>query len=71
MNVGYLFGTKNFSTRKSFIPDSSDVFYYQSNHETQANYNGLLLNGGIQYAGKLNKSTVLRLGAYGNLQQNT
>jgi hypothetical protein len=69
VNVGYLFGTKNFSTRKFFIPDSSDVFYYQSNHETQASYNGFLLNGGIQYAGKLNKSTILRLGAFGSLQQ--
>ena len=69
VNVGYLFGSRNFSTRKSFIPDSSDVFYYQSTHETAANYNGLLLNGGIQYAAKLNKSTVLRLGAYGNIKK--
>ena len=69
VNVGYLFGSKNFSTRKSFIPDSSDVFYYQSNHETQSNYNGLFLNGGIQYNAKLNKSTFLRLGAYGNLKR--
>lgn len=69
VNVGYLFGSKNYSTRKSFIPDSSDVFYYQSNHETSANYNGLLLNAGIQYIAKLNKTTVLRLGAYGNLKK--
>lgn len=72
-NVGYLFGSKNFSTRKSFIPDSSDVFYYQSNHETQTNYNGLLLNGGIQYSIKLekNKTTgaLLKLGAYGTLKK--
>ena len=70
VNIGYLFGSKNFSTRKTFIPDSSEVFYYQSNHETQANYNGLLLNGGIQWAGKLNKNTLLRLGAFGNLKKN-
>ena len=69
VNVGYLFGSKNFSTRKAFIPDSSDVFYYQTNHETQSNYNGLLLNGGIQYVGKLNASTLLRLGAYGNMKK--
>lgn len=69
VNLGYLFGSKNFSTRKSFIPDSSDVFYYQSNHETQANYNGLLLNGGLQWVGKLDKTTLLRLGAYGNLSR--
>jgi hypothetical protein len=69
VNVGYLFGSKNFSTRKSFIPDSSNVFYYQTNHETQSNYNGLLLNGGIQYVGKLNAATLLRLGAYGNMKK--
>ena len=69
VNVGYLFGSKNFSTRKSFIPDSSDIFYYQTNHETLSNYNGLLLNGGIQYAGKLNSSTFLRLGVHGNAKK--
>jgi hypothetical protein len=73
VNVGYLFGSKNFSTRKSFIPDSSDVFYYQSNHETQTNYNGLLLNGGIQYSIKLESSkpmgAVLKLGVHGSLKK--
>lgn len=69
VNAGFLFGSKNFSTRKSFIPDSSDVFYYQSNHETQSNYNGLLINGGLQYDIKLDKSTLLRLGAYGNMKK--
>ena len=69
VNVGYVFGLKDFSTRKSFIPDSSDVFYYQTNHQTQSNYNGLLLSGGIQYVAKLNASTVLRLGAYGNAKK--
>ncbi|MBC7826519.1 MAG: hypothetical protein H7122_02145 [Chitinophagaceae bacterium] len=73
VNVGYLFGSKNFSTRKSFIPDSSNVFYYQSNHETQSNYNGLLLNGGVQYKIKLDKGKVngaeLKLGAHGSLKR--
>lgn len=69
VNLGYLFGSKTYSTRKTFIPDSAEIFYYQSNHETNANYNGLLLNGGIQYVAKLNKSTVLRLGAHGNLRK--
>ena len=69
VNVGYLFGSKNYSTRKSFIPDSSNIFYYQSNHETQTNFNGLVLNGGLQYAANLNKTTVLKLGAYGNLKK--
>ena len=69
VNVGYLFGSKNYATRITLLPDSSDVFYYQSNHERQANYNGLFINAGAQYAGKIGKTTWLRLGAYGNLKK--
>lgn len=69
VNVGYLFGSKDYSTRRNFVPDSADVFYYGANYQTKANFGGLLLNAGIQYAGKLNKTTWLRLGAYGNMKQ--
>ncbi|HUR10434.1 MAG TPA: hypothetical protein VM012_03655 [Flavitalea sp.] len=68
INVGYLFGSKDYSTRRTFIPDSADVFYYRSNHETKANYGGIFLNAGVQYAIKMNKSTWLRLGAFGNMK---
>ena len=67
INMGYLFGSKNYSTRRSFINDS--VFYYKSNHETQSNYGGLVFNGGFQYTIPLNKKTWLRLGAYGNIER--
>jgi hypothetical protein len=66
VNVGYLFGSKDYSTRLSFINDT--VLYYRSNHETKANYGGLLVNAGIQYTAKLNKTTRLHLGATGNLK---
>ena len=69
INVGYLFGSKDYSTRKNFVPDSADVFYYGSNHQVKSNFGGVVLNGGIQYAAKLNKTTWLRLGAYGNMKQ--
>lgn len=68
VNIGYLFGSKNFSSRRSIVNDS--VFHYMSNHETQANYGGLLFNAGIQYTIRFNKSTYLRLGAHGNLEHN-
>lgn len=67
VNVGYLFGSKDYSTRRIFVNDS--VLYYSSNHETKTNYGGLMLNGGIQYTGKLSKTTSLHLGAYGSLKQ--
>jgi hypothetical protein len=67
VNVGYLFGSRDYSTRRYFINDS--VFYYPSNYEVKANYGGVLVNGGIQYTAKLNKKTWLRFGVHGNMQQ--
>jgi hypothetical protein len=67
-NVGYLFGSKDYSTRRTFINDS--VLYYASNHETQANYGGLMVDGGIQYSTKIGKKMSLHLGVNGSLQQN-
>jgi len=66
VNVGYLFGTKDSSVRRTFMNDS--VFYFQSNHEAKVNYGGIVLNAGVQYTIPLNKTMLLRLGAYGNLK---
>ncbi len=67
INAGYLFGSKDFSTRRSITNDT--VFHYMSNHETKANYGGIVTNAGIQYTLKMSKTTFLRLGAYGSLKQ--
>jgi hypothetical protein len=67
VNVGYLFGSKDYSTRLTMVNDS--VLYYRSNHETKANYGGLALNGGVQYTLKLNKDVRLHAGAFGSLKQ--
>lgn len=66
VNMGYMFGSKNFTTRTSINNDT--VFHYMGSHATKSNYGGLVTNGGIQYRGKIGKSTYLRLGAYGNLE---
>jgi len=66
-NAGYLFGSKDYSTRRIFLNDT--VTYYKSNHQTKANFNGFLYNAGIQYTAKLGKNVVLRLGAQGRLEQ--
>lgn len=67
LNVGYLFGSKDYSTRRIFSNDT--VQYYKSNHQTKTNYNGFFINAGVQYSAKLNEKTALRFGAQGNWQQ--
>jgi hypothetical protein len=68
-NTGYFFGTKDYSTKKIFIPDSLDRTYYNSNFETKSSFGGLFFDFGAQYDAQLSKTTVLRLGAYGNTMQ--
>lgn len=67
VNAGYLFGSKNYSTRRSFINDT--ILYYKSNHQTKSNYGGLYFNVGAQYSIPLNKKSQLQLGVYGSWQQ--
>src|SRR5206468_12104326 len=68
LNFGYLFGKKEYVTKRAFINDT--VEYQTSNHTTKTGFGGLFLNGGIQYQIDLQKNTLLRLGANGNLKQN-
>jgi len=72
VNGGYMFGNKDYSTRLKFLNDT--VQYAQSNTESQTNFGGLFLNGGIQYQARIKnkknkRESILRFGAYGNLKQ--
>jgi len=67
INFGYLFGKKEFATKRAFLNDT--VVYNSSNHTTKTSFGNIFLNGGIQYKIDLNKKMLLRLGAYGNLKQ--
>lgn len=72
VNGGYMFGNKDYSTQLNFINDS--VQYARSNNQTNSNFAGLFINGGIQYEHRMqnkktNQESVLRFGAYGNLKQ--
>jgi hypothetical protein len=67
LNVGYLFGTKDSTVRRTIVNDS--VFHFQSNHEAKARYGGLLFNAGVQYTAPLSKTMLLRLGVFGNVKQ--
>lgn len=67
INAAYLFGSKDYSTRRIFLNDT--VQYHKSNHETKTNYNGIFLNAGAQYTAKLNDKMLLRVGVQGNWEQ--
>ncbi len=66
-NTGYLFGNKNYNTRLILINDS--ISYYSSNSANETNFGGIFFNAGVQYATEI-KGGFLRIGAYGNLNQN-
>lgn len=67
VNAGYVFGSKDYSTRRLFLQDTFP--HYKSNHQTASNFNGFLLNAGVQYNAKLNKTSYLRMGVSGSWKQ--
>ncbi len=67
VNVGYLFGEKDYTTKRSLINDTVD--YYQANYETKTNYGSLYFSGGLQYKTPLNDKVSLTIGAYGSWGQ--
>ena len=68
INFGYLFGKKQYSTKRAFLNDT--VAYNSSNHNTQTSFGNIYTNAGIQYKIDLSNKLLLSLGAYGNLKQN-
>ncbi|MER3470198.1 MAG: hypothetical protein C4330_02415 [Chitinophagaceae bacterium] len=66
-NMGYLFGKKDINTRRFFLNDT--VSYAASHHGTNTSFGDLFFNAGVQYKIDINRETVLRLGAAGNLQR--
>ena len=65
-NFGYLFGKKQFGTKRVFANDS--VAYNPSNYNNQASFGDIYANAGIQYKINVSQKLLLRLGAYGNLK---
>ncbi len=68
-NVGYLFGLKDYSSNRSFIPDSSTSVYLPSMYNNSTNYGGFFGNAGLQYTIPLSKRSMIRLGAYGRIKR--
>ncbi|HEY1869531.1 MAG TPA: hypothetical protein VGG71_00665, partial [Chitinophagaceae bacterium] len=67
VNIGYLFGKKEYNTKRDLINDT--VLYNNSNYDTKTSFGNIYENAGVQYKIDLSKKFLLRLGAYGNLQQ--
>ncbi len=65
VNIGYMFGKKETSTKRALINDS--VQYNNSNHLTRTSYGNVFFQGGAQYKIKINTSQ-LTLGVSGNLR---
>ncbi len=68
VNFGYLFGKKEYATKRYFLNDS--VQYNSSSYSTKTSFGNIYTNVGIQYKIDLSKKFLLRLGAYGHLKQN-
>jgi hypothetical protein len=70
VNLGYLFGKKDYSSRRSLINDS--VEYLRANYQTKTTFGNFFVSVGAQYKFPLNteKRISLTLGAFGNWNQN-
>ncbi|MBO9573152.1 MAG: hypothetical protein J7497_13255 [Chitinophagaceae bacterium] len=68
-NIGYLFGNKNYSSSRTFVPDSSNVFYLPARYSNETSYGGFFGMAGAQYTITLAKKNMLRLGAYGRVKR--
>jgi len=68
INAGYLFGKKDYSTRRVFNNDTVD--FSASNHQTKTNFGGVFFNAGMQYRIELSKDKLkyIQFGAFGNVQ---
>ena len=67
INGGYLFGEKNYSTKRTLINDT--VEYQAANYESKTNFGNLYFNAGVQYKIPLNKKISFTAGAYGSWGQ--
>ncbi|MDP9229625.1 MAG: hypothetical protein M3O67_03005 [Bacteroidota bacterium] len=68
INFGYLFGNKQYAGKRAFINDS--ITYNNSNSKTSVSFGGIYFNGGVQYKIVINPTTSVKIGAFGNLNNN-
>lgn len=69
INGGYLFGKKDYSTRRSILNDT--VAYTSGNFETKTSFGNINFNAGMQYQVLFKERKMsLTLGVFGNWKQN-
>jgi hypothetical protein len=66
-NAGYLFGTKDYTSKRIFNNDT--VNYFKSNHQAKSTFGGFNFSGGIQYSAKIARGLSLRIGATGQMER--
>jgi len=62
VQVGYFFGRKDFTSRRSLINDS--VLYAQANYQTLTNFSNLIYTAGFQYRLPLSSKMALAVGGF-------
>jgi len=68
VNAGYLFGKKDYATRRVLFNDT--VAYTAGNWQTKTNYGGMHFDLGLQYYIEFANKMNLTIGASGNVQHN-
>jgi len=68
VNIGYMFGNKEYSTKRYILPVDT-AYYYPSEHTNTTNLGGLFFNGGLQYTIKVGTKDMLRLGTFGTFKK--
>jgi len=66
-NAGYMFGSRDYNSRLSFINDS--IAYASAHYEHKTSLGGLYFDAGLQYHLKASEKIYVGLGAYGNWKQ--
>jgi len=68
VNVGYLFGNKQYSTQMAFLNDT--VAYQKADYADTTRFGGLTSTLGVQYQGKIAKDMIFRFGATYTMKSN-
>lgn len=66
-NAGYMFGEKDYSTKRTIFNDS--INYQRSNSETKTSFGSMFFSTGFQYYAEIKSNLRLTIGAYGNWEQ--
>ncbi len=67
VNVGYYFGEKDYSTKRTLINDS--IEYYRANYDSKTVFGNLFFTGGLLYRTRIKENLSFTAGVYGNMRR--